>query len=86
LKNIGGCKDIRCIIMEKIWKELSDEWLEENVSGDSAYALNHADTCAFENGEIGKEKKEMAQKNRSDFYKTVRGLEIKLQRKESKEE
>ena len=82
LKNIGGCKDIRCITMEKIRKELSDEWLEENVSGDSAYALHHADACACENGEIGKEKKEMTNKKRSDFYKTVRWLEIKKNYKE----
>ena len=31
--------------MKKIWKELSDEWIEENVRGDSEYALDHTDTC-----------------------------------------
>ena len=36
-----GCKEIRCKIMEKIWGELSDEWLEANVSEDSEYALHH---------------------------------------------
>ena len=68
--------------MENIWEELSDEWLEENVSGDSEYALHHADTCSCENGEIGREKREIANKKRSDFYKTAKGLEIKKLYKE----
>ena len=81
-KKNGGCKDVRCLITESIWDELSDEWLEENVSGDSVYALHHADTCACENGEIGKEKREFANKKRSDFYKTAKGIEIKKLYKE----
>jgi hypothetical protein len=42
--------------MKEIWGELSDEWLEENVSGDSEYALHHADTSACDNGKVGKKK------------------------------
>jgi len=37
-KKNGGCRDVSCLITESIWDELSDEWLEENVSGDSEYA------------------------------------------------
>ena len=48
--------------MGKIWEELSDEWLEESVSGDSEYALHHADACVCENEEIGKEKMKMTNK------------------------
>jgi len=80
----GGCKDIRCKIMKKIWEELSDEWLEENVSGDSEYALHHVDTCKCDNGNVGKEKRELANKKRKDFYKTARGLEIKNRFKQRK--
>ena len=43
--------------MEKIWRELSDEWLEANVSGDSEYALHHYKTCQCKFGKIKKEKK-----------------------------
>ena len=68
--------------MEKIWKELSDDWLEENVNGDSEYALHHTDTCACNNGKIGKKKRELANKKRKDFYKSARGIEIVKQWKE----
>ena len=78
----GGCRDVRCLITESIWDELSDEWLEENVSGDSEFALHHEDTCVCENGEIGKEKRELANKKRSEFYKTAKGIEIKKLYKE----
>ena len=53
--------------MEKIWEELSDEWLEENVSGDQEYAFHHVDTCACYNGKIGKKERELANKKRQRF-------------------
>ena len=81
-KKNGGCRDVRCLITKSIWDELSNEWLEENVSGDSEYALHHEDTCICENGEIGKEKRELANKKRSEFYKTAKGIEIKKLYKE----
>ena len=61
---------------------IKDEWLEENVSGDSEFALHHEDTCVCENGEIGKEKRELANLKRSEFYKTAKGIEIKKLYKE----
>ena len=70
------------MITESIWDELSDEWLEENVSGDSEYRLHHEDTCVCENGVIGKDKRELANKKRSEFYKTAKGIEIKKMYKE----
>ena len=79
----GGCKDIRCTILEKIWEELSEEWLEENISGDSEYALHHTDICSCDNGKIGKKKRELANKKRRDFYKTAKGVEIKKRWKEN---
>ena len=81
-KKNGGCRDVRCLITESIWDELSDEWLEQNVSGDSEYALHHQDACVCENGEIGKKKRELANKKRSEFYKTAKGIEIKKLYKE----
>jgi hypothetical protein len=84
-KKSGGCKDVWSVIMESIWKKLSDEWLEENVSGDSEYRLHHEDTCACTNGKVGKEKRRTANEKRRDFYKTDRGLEIRKMYKEKNE-
>jgi hypothetical protein len=63
--------------MKFFWEELSDEWLEENVSGDSEYALHHVDTCACDNGKVGKKKRELTNKKCRDFYKTAKGVELK---------
>jgi hypothetical protein len=75
-KKSGGCKDVWSVITESIWKKLSDEWLKENVSGDSEYRLHHEDKCACTNGKVGKEKKEAANKKRREFYETERGQEM----------
>ena len=40
-ETIGGCMSIKMEITEKIWEELSDEWLDQNVGGDGLYALHH---------------------------------------------
>ena len=57
-ETIDGCMNIRMEITEKIWEELSDGWLDENVSGDGVYALHHSERCFCENGDIGKLNKE----------------------------
>jgi hypothetical protein len=85
-KKSGGCKDVWSVITESIWKKLSDEWLKENVSGDSEYRLHHEDKCACTNGKVGKEKKEAANKKRREFYETERGQEIKKMYKEKAKE
>ena len=64
-------------IQEMIWEKLSDEWLAENVSGDSEYALHHEESCDCENGMIGKEKKASANKKRKEYYETQEGKETK---------
>ena len=57
-KIIVGCKNIRMEITEKIWNELSDEWLQKNVGGD---ALHCAKQCYCATGDIGKERKQEAE-------------------------
>ena len=43
-----------------VQEDISNEWLKEIVRGDSEYALLHnVDTCACENGNIGKKKREL---------------------------
>ena len=68
-----ACSHWRMEITYKIWKELSDQWLNENVSGDDEYKLHHQESCNCENGDKGKKKKAAANKRRSDFYKTEEG-------------
>ena len=70
-ESIDGCMNIRMEITEKIWEELSDEWLDENVSGDGVYALHHHENCFCENRGKGKQKK------RKEFYETEKGMDIK---------
>ena len=69
-----GCSRWRMHITYKLWLILSDEWLIENVSTDDEYKLHHQKSCHCENGDIGKKKKEEANKKRRDFYKTEEGL------------
>ena len=76
-KQIGGCRYIRTEITENLWKHLSDEWLNKNVSGDGEYALHHHEDCFCENGEKGKQKKKAANKKRKEFYETEKGMDIK---------
>ena len=76
-KKEGGCGYMRREIQEMIWEKLSDEWLDENVSGDGEYALHHEESCDCENGMIGKEKKASANKKRKEYYKTQEGKEMK---------
>ena len=76
-KQDGGCSHWRSEITYKIWSVLSDQWLAENVSGDGEYMLHHQGTCLCENGDIGKNKKAIANQRRSDFYKTEEGQAIK---------
>ena len=76
-KQDGGCSHWRSEITYKIWSVLSDQWLAENVSGDGEYMLHHQGTCLCENGDIGKNKKAVANQRRSDFYKTEEGQAIK---------
>ena len=76
-KKVGGCSSIRRDIQENLWKNLSDQWLAENVSGDGEYALHHQETCVCENGKIGKDKKAAANKKRKEFYQTEEGQQIK---------
>ena len=54
-------------------EELSDEWIEQNVSGDGEYALHHEESCVCENGEIGKAKKATANADRKAYYETEEG-------------
>ena len=68
-----ACSHWRMEITYRIWKELSDQWLNENVSGDDEYKLHHQESCNCENGDKGKKKKAAANKRRSDFYKTEEG-------------
>ena len=72
-KKDKGCSYWRSEITYKIWSELSDQWLYENVSGDGEYMLHHQESCDCENGDKGKEKKAAANKKRSDYYKTEEG-------------
>ena len=58
-------------------KNLSDEWLNKNVSGDGEYALHHHEACFCKNGGKGKQKKAAANKKRKEFYETEKGMEIK---------
>ena len=76
-KQIGGCRYIRTEITKNLWKNLSDEWLNKNVSGDGEYALHHYETCFCEYGGKGKQKKAAANKKRKEFYETEEGMEIK---------
>ena len=55
----------RSEITHEIWLELSDQWLNENVSGDGEYKLHHQELFHCENGDIGKEKKVLTNKRRS---------------------
>ena len=61
-----GCSYWRSEITHEIWLELSDQWLNENVSGDGEYKLHHQELCHCENGDKGKEKKVLANKRRSE--------------------
>ena len=57
-KQIGGCRYTRIEIQERLWKNLSDEWLKKNVSGNAECALHHSESCICENGVIGTPSKE----------------------------
>ena len=76
-KQDSGCSYWRSEITYKIWSELSDQWLNENVSGDDEYKLHHQESCNCEHGDKGKKKKEAANKKRSEFYKTEEGQAVK---------
>ena len=52
-----------------IWEKLSDEWLDENVSGDGEYALHHEESCDCENGMIVKEKKHQRTRKEKNITK-----------------
>ena len=73
----GGCAYWRGEIQWNIWRNLSDEWLAKNVSGDGEYRLHHQETCLCENGKKGKEKKAAANKKRKEFYETEEGKTMK---------
>ena len=73
-KQDGGCAYWRIEITGKLYKELSDKWLDENVSGDGEYKLHHQETCRCETGEIGKQEKVAANQKRREFYKTPEGI------------
>jgi hypothetical protein len=45
--------------------------------------LYHTDKCSWDNGKIGKKKRELANKKHRDFYKTAKGVEIKKRWKEN---
>ena len=68
-----GCDSIRREIQEQIWTNLSDQWLEENVSGDGEFALHHDKSCVCERGQIGKEKKVAANMKRKAYFETEEG-------------
>ena len=76
-KQDSGSSYWRSEITYKVWSELSDQWLNENVSGDEEYKLHHQESCNCGNWDKGKKKKEAANKRRSDFYKTEEGQAIK---------
>ena len=76
-KQIGGCRYTQMEITESLWRNLSDEWINKNVSGDGEYALHHHETCFCRNGGKGKQLKTAAHKKRKEFYKTEECMEIK---------
>ena len=76
-KQIGGCGYTRREIQERLWENLSDEWLKKNVSGDAEYAFHHYESCICENGVIGKQKKAPANKKRKEYYEKEEGKQTK---------
>ena len=64
-----------------IRNHLTEDWANRNVSG-NPYHLHHWETCFCDLGKIGRAKKEAANKKRSNFYKTKRGLKIKQKYKD----
>ena len=75
-KEFLGCGGVRLSILMHIKKNLDEEWLKENVSG-HPHHLHHHKTCLCDYGMVGIAKKKAANKERSDFYKTERGQNIK---------
>ena len=80
-KPILGCRAKRLSILRGIKNHLTEDWMNGNVSGNH-HNLHHHETCLCDFGKIGKEKKEAANKKRSDFYKTERGLAMRQKHKD----
>ena len=80
-KQILGCADIRLGILRRIKCQLTQDWKNENISGHPHY-LHHHETCLCDNGKIGKNKRQEANKKRREFYNTERGQEIRQAYKE----
>ena len=62
----NGCSYWKSEITHENWLELSDQQLNENVSGDGEFMLHHQELCHCENGDKGREKKVVANKRRSE--------------------
>ena len=76
-KQIGGCGYTRREIQERLWENLSYEWLKKNVSGDAEYALHDYESCTCDKRVIGKQKKAAANKKRKEYYETEEGKQTK---------
>ena len=85
-KKVGGCKDMRWRIKAGIEAHLTEDWLQRNVSGSDGDYLHHHESCSCEMGKIGEANKLAANKKRSDFYKTERGMEVKQRYKKRAED
>ena len=81
-KQIGGCNYTRIEIQERLWENLSYEWLKKNVSGNAEYVLHHYESYICENGVIRKQKNAAATKKRKEYYETEEGKQTKKKYRE----
>ena len=75
VKEVHGCADIRLSISQSVKSQLSDDWKNENISGNLLY-IHHHDSCLCDNGVIRKQKKLEANSKRREFFISPHGQHI----------